>query len=95
MTAFPNDTSMALAVLWIRVFPRLETYLDNMPEKDSAVSQKTRKPGFYYGWVIVIVIGLGGFTQSAESYPILGVFMKPMTEEFQWSRTIFTGSRPL
>ena len=92
MTAFPNDTSMALAVLWIRVFPRLETYLDNMPEKDSAVSQKTRRPGFYYGWVIVIVIGLGGFTQSAESYPILGVFMKPMTEEFQWSRTIFTGS---
>ena len=48
--------------------------------------------GVYYGWVIVVVIGLGGFTQSAESYPILGVFMKPITEEFQWSRTVFSGS---
>ena len=61
---------------------------------DEAVrdSQRTKKPGLYYGWVIVFVIGLGGFTQSAESYPILGVFMKPMIEEFDWSRTTFTGS---
>lgn len=54
--------------------------------------KKTTTAKFYYGWVIVIVIGLSGFTQSAESYPILGVFMKPITEEFQWSRTIFSGS---
>jgi sugar phosphate permease len=66
-----------------------------MPDETSAGSrkaQKAKKSGFYYGWVIVVVIGLGGFTQSAESYPILGVFMKPITEEFQWSRTIFSGS---
>lgn len=63
-----------------------------MTEEGPADSRKARKPGLYYGWVIVFVIGLAGFTQSAESYPILGVFMKPMTEEFNWSRTIFTGS---
>ena len=63
-----------------------------MPDETSIRPRKTTAPSFYYGWVIVIVIGLGGFTQSAESYPILGVFMKPITEEFGWSRTIFSGS---
>ncbi|MBI4202554.1 MAG: MFS transporter [Chloroflexi bacterium] len=47
---------------------------------------------FYYGWVIVIVVGMAGFTQSAESYPVLSIFMKPITGEFGWSRTVFTGS---
>ena len=63
-----------------------------MPDDTSTGPPKTTSPRFYYGWVIVIVIALGGFTQSAESYPILGVFMKPLTEEFGWSRTIFSGS---
>ena len=63
-----------------------------MREDKAPATPETRKRGFYYGWVIVIVIGLGGFTQSAESYPILGVFLKPITEEFGWSRTIFSGS---
>jgi len=63
-----------------------------MSDETSSVPRKAKTPRFYYGWVIVVVIGLGGFTQSAESYPILGVFMKPITEEFQWSRTIFSGS---
>ena len=63
-----------------------------MREDKAPTETGTRKRGFYYGWVIVVVIGLGGFTQSAESYPILGVFLKPMTEEFGWTRTVFTGS---
>ena len=63
-----------------------------MREDKAPATPETRKRGFYYGWVIVVVIGLGGFTQSAESYPILGVFLKPMTEEFGWTRTVFTGS---
>ena len=52
---------------------------------------RKRKP-FYYGWVIVAVVALAGFTQSAESFPVLGVFLKPITEEFQWSRTLYTGA---
>ena len=52
---------------------------------------KTRwKFPFYYGWVIVGVIGLAQFTESAEIYPVLGVLLKPMTEEFGWSRSAFT-----
>ena len=52
---------------------------------------RKRKP-FYYGWVIVAVVALAGFTQSAESFPVLGVFLKPITEEFEWSRTLYTGA---
>ena len=52
---------------------------------------RKRKP-FYYGWVIVAVVALAGFTQSAESFPVLGVFLKPITEEFEWSRTVYTGA---
>ncbi|MQF82931.1 MFS transporter [SAR202 cluster bacterium AD-802-E10_MRT_200m] len=44
----------------------------------------------YYGWVIVIVIGLTGIVQSAQGHPALGVIMKPMIEEFGWSRSQFT-----
>lgn len=51
-----------------------------------------RKPRFFYGWVIVVVIALAQFTQSAEIFPVLSVFLKPMTEEFGWSRSVFTGA---
>ena len=52
-------------------------------------SQNSR---LYYGWVIVIVVALAGFTTSAETLPVLSVFLKPMTEEFEWSRSVFTGA---
>jgi MFS family permease len=32
----------------------------------------------------------GGFTHSTETFPILGVFLKPITEEFGWTRSQFT-----
>jgi OFA family oxalate/formate antiporter-like MFS transporter len=45
---------------------------------------------FYYGWVIVAVVALAGFTQSAETFPVLSVFLKPITADFGWSRSVFT-----
>lgn len=50
------------------------------------------RPQFFYGWVIVIVVGLAGFTQSAGTFPVWGVLLKPMTEDFGWSRSVFTAS---
>ncbi len=50
------------------------------------------KPRFYYGWVIVAVVALAGFTLSAETLPVLGVILKPVTKEFGWSRSVFTGA---
>ncbi|MBI4307419.1 MAG: MFS transporter [Chloroflexi bacterium] len=41
---------------------------------------------FFYGWVIVGVSVLVTFIQSAMSNPMLSLFVKPMGDEFGWSR---------
>lgn len=52
-----------------------------------APSQPTR---FFYGWIIVVVVAMGGFAASTEAFPVLSIFLKPITEEFGWSRSTFT-----
>ena len=49
-----------------------------------------KKP--FYGWIIVGVAFLIGITQSGAFQPILAIFMKPMANEFGWSRSAITGS---
>jgi MFS family permease len=56
------------------------------------VNNERKKPGIYYGWVIVGVIMLAGFTQSAGTFNVLGVFMSPITDEFSWNRSTFAGA---
>lgn len=47
---------------------------------------------FYYGWVIIVVVALGMFTQSAQTFNVISVLLKPMTEEFGWDRTTFAAA---
>ena len=54
-----------------------------------------RKPRFFYGWIIVAVVAAGMFTQQAETFNVLSVLVKPMSEEFGWSRTTFGGAMAL
>ena len=49
-----------------------------------------RKP--FYGWIIVVVSFLIGFTESGVFQNILSIFMKPMVEEFGWTRASVTGA---
>jgi predicted MFS family arabinose efflux permease len=49
-----------------------------------------RKPRFFYGWIVVAVVAAGGFSASTESFPVLGVFLKPITDDLGWSRAAFT-----
>ena len=58
----------------------------------TTISTAPHRSRIYYGWVIVVVIALTSFTTSAETLPVLSIFLKPMTEEFGWSRSIFTGA---
>jgi MFS family permease len=53
---------------------------------------RLHKPRVYYGWVIVATMSVVTMAQTAEFNPVLGVFLKPMTEEFGWSRSEFTGA---
>lgn len=47
-------------------------------------------PKLYYGWIIVAVAGLLQFAGGTETFPVLGLFLKPMTDEFGWSKSMFT-----
>src|SRR3972149_1972628 len=49
-----------------------------------------RKP--YYGWVIVGVSFLIGFTEAGVFQNILSIFMKPMVHDFGWSRGAVAGA---
>ncbi|MBU1745775.1 MAG: hypothetical protein KKH02_11195 [Proteobacteria bacterium] len=49
-----------------------------------------RRP--FYGWIIVAVSFLIGFTESGVFQNILSIFMKPMVDEFGWSRASVTGA---
>ena len=51
---------------------------------------KLRKP--FYGWVIVGVVFLIGSTEAGVFQNILSIFLKPMVEEFGWSRATVAGS---
>ncbi len=47
---------------------------------------------FYYGWVIVLIIALVGWVQTAGFDPTIGLFIEPITDEFGWSRSAFVGA---
>ena len=47
---------------------------------------------FYYGWVIVSVVVLSGLASGALINPTIGVFLKPITEEFGWTRSVVAGA---
>ena len=47
---------------------------------------------FYYGWVIVSVVVLSGLASGALINPTIGVFLKPITEEFGWTRSAVAGA---
>ena len=46
----------------------------------------------FYGWLIVAVTFLIGFTEAGVFQNILSVFMKPMIGEFGWSRSTVTAA---
>jgi len=49
----------------------------------------------FYGWIIVGVTFLIGFTESSAVQNLLSVFLKPMAQDFGWSRTAVTGAMAL
>lgn len=54
--------------------------------------QPKKRSRIYYGWWVALAVAMAQFTQSAGIFPVLGVLIKPMTEEFGWSRTTFTAA---
>ena len=42
---------------------------------------------FYYGWVVLGMMMLAGAMAAGSTQPFMAVMLRPMTEEFGWSRT--------
>ena len=47
---------------------------------------------FFYGWVIVAVSGLNMFAGNVMGSIPFSLFIKPMEDEFDWSRTLISGA---
>jgi hypothetical protein len=42
----------------------------------------------FYGWWIVAVVGIGvGLGYAPTAYSTFGIFLKSLSQEFNWSRT--------
>ena len=46
---------------------------------------------FYYGWVIVAIAGLAHFSSAPGQTYVSSIFLEPMIEDLNWSRTLFSG----
>lgn len=49
-----------------------------------------RRPRLFYGWYIVAVAVVGQFVSAGVQAYGIGVFLKPMTEDLDWSRQSFS-----
>ena len=61
-----------------------------MQEPEGYRAPPRRRKRWFYGWTIVIVLSVISFAGGVETNPVLGVFQGPMTDEFGWSRAIYT-----
>ncbi|MDE2836086.1 MAG: MFS transporter [Chloroflexota bacterium] len=61
-----------------------------MQETEGYRAPTRRRKRWYYGWTIVAVLSVISFAGGVETNPVLGVFQGPMTEEFGWTRFIYT-----
>ncbi|RLT40416.1 MAG: MFS transporter [Chloroflexi bacterium] len=46
--------------------------------------------GAYYGWMIVAVTAALQFAGGTPTFPVLGLFLEPMVNEFGWSRASYS-----
>ena len=51
-----------------------------------------RKIPFFYGWIIVGCAMAANFARQGAAVATLSVFVVPMSQEFDWSMTAFSGA---
>lgn len=58
---------------------------------DEAMKQTEKQPAIFYGWYILAIGMLGAFLGAGTSQLFMSTMLKPLTQEFGWSRTAATG----
>jgi MFS family permease len=61
-------------------------------ETKGAALPARRRPRVFYGWYVIAVTMAGGFLAAGTSQLFMGVMLKPITDEFGWSRTSVAGA---
>jgi MFS family permease len=56
------------------------------------MNPEMKKPKIFYGWYILAIGMFGAFLGAATSQVFMSTMLKPLTEEFGWSRTTATGA---
>ena len=64
---------------------------DSSPRMDRAKILVDRTP-FFYGWVVVACAMCANFARQGSAVATLSIFALPMSTEFGWSRTAFSGA---
>lgn len=62
-----------------------------MPPADSPAAPPFRTP-FFYGWVIIAVAVVAGLLSTGSSQIVMGILVRPMTQDQGWSLTATTGA---
>jgi len=65
-----------------------------VPEREVSSVTVTKKPGFFYGYVIVL-IGFFNVLLTYGAFYTFGVFFKPLSADFGWTRTTTSGAYSL
>ena len=58
--------------------------------RDGEPPQARKQGRWFYGWTIVAVLSVLSFAGGVETNPVLGLFQGPMTDDFGWSRALYT-----
>ncbi len=56
------------------------------------MKQTIKQPKIFYGWYILSIGVVGAFLAAGSSQLFMSIMLKPLTEEFGWSRTAATGA---
>ena len=56
------------------------------------MKQTEKQPALFYGWYILAIGMLGAFMAAGTSQLFMSVMLKPLTQEFGWSRTAVAGA---
>lgn len=69
--------------------PRRVLFIERL---SGAVVHRLARGRFYYGWYIVAAVFLVGTATVGFNGPFFSIFLKPMSQEFGWTRTMTTGA---
>ncbi len=83
---------MAIRTVPLRRFC-LGSYLSRT--RNYSMYQLLNRMPFYYGWVILFATGSGMVVRNASASLTLAVFIYPMSEDLDWSRTMIAGAASL